>query len=152
MRVRRYMVLPLSMNCNAFEFQTPVKVYDRQLYNIGTKMSVTPHVEFINPNMCGRCIKHDRCVRCQKVGTKRSSVCMNINHVYCQECIQQIPCYLRRAVRKKDELVKLIPGYNPRACTSFGGPYCWLCYTPGITLICFVYLCFLRYCAYMSSF
>ncbi len=133
--VPRYLVPLRSMDFNVFEFQDPVNVHAHRMYAIGTKLSVKSNVESIDIHMCGRCIKSKRCVRCQKVGTKRSSVCTNINHIYCQDCIQQIPFYLRDAERNKEELSKLLPDYSPHACTSFGGPYCWRCYTPGMTWI-----------------
>jgi len=139
--VYRYHVPQLS---SPWTFAPIIPVRSGQLYNFtkATKNTIQAlqHRFSINtPIMCGACITDKRCQRCQRVSTNRSAVCGNMKHMFCQQCIQDMPDFFNQQ-RDVSEYTS-VSGYNPQACNKMGGPYCWLCWTPGK---CFISSCSLH--------
>jgi hypothetical protein len=115
----RYLTCHLSNL--GWAFIAPPKIRSKRLYLIGSTNSSSV--------LCGACVKQNRCRRCQCIDQEQTTVCGNTDHMYCQQCIQEMPAFFHRERLSSDFIT--LAGYNANACTSPGGPCCWLCYKPG---------------------
>jgi hypothetical protein len=109
------------------------KLLDHRIYKLATTPNGAKRFGTEQLIVCGACIKQSRCQRCQSIGSRRSSICANCDHRYCQECLREMPSVFGH-IRRPAAFASL-PGYNTNACHRFGGPSCWLCFVPGTAVV-----------------